>query len=217
MGADRSRRLLLVDADALLRALLETHLLAAGFEVQSCSTPDEAKLIAERFRPTIFVGDVNLRSGQTGIDLAHELHRRSHLSAIVFLTHVSEPRMVGLSNRSVPSNAAYLDKAQLDSPLRLVQTIGASMKNSTRAEFRDDLRHHKTFQRISMSQIDALRLVAQGFSNAEIAERRGTSLRAVENLISRTYVAVGIERSPAVNERVQAARLYMRYAGAEGR
>jgi DNA-binding NarL/FixJ family response regulator len=42
---------------------------------------------------------------------------------------------------------------------------------------------------ITSSQADILRMIADGLSNLAIAEARGITLRAVEALIQRTFVA----------------------------
>mgnify|MGYP006273810779 CR=1 FL=1 len=213
MPADRSNRVLLLEDEAVLCGLLAEHLRGQGYDVQACGTAAEATAIAERFKPTILVFDIELGSGPAGIDVAHALMRRMKIQALVFLTNLPEPRVAGLSNRSIPPNAAYLHKSRLTSPNVIHEAIEASLKRATKSAFRDDLRPQHRLAGMSGAQLDVLRMVALGFSNAEIAERRGTTLRAVENLMSRTYQAAGIERTAAMSERVQAARLFIQEAG----
>jgi len=61
--------------------------------------------------------------------------------------------------------------------------------------------------------LDTLRLIAEGWSNAEIAKQRGSSMRAVEKAVARTFDALGLNRTPNVNPRVAAATLYARTFG----
>jgi DNA-binding NarL/FixJ family response regulator len=50
--------------------------------------------------------------------------------------------------------------------------------------------------------------MAQGFSNQAIADKRGTSLRAVEALINRTYQALNLKENDSINLRVEAVKLW---------
>ena len=78
---------------------------------------------------------------------------------------------------------------------------------------RDDLDPDRPLAGLSRSQIGVLRAIAMGYSNAEIAERRGTSIRAVEHLIGRTFQAVGIDSASSTNSRTTAALAYVKSAG----
>lgn len=61
---------------------------------------------------------------------------------------------------------------------------------------------------ISHSQGEILRLIAEGYSNLGIAEVRGTTLRATESLVHRTFAALGIEQDKRMNARVLAVRIW---------
>ena len=50
--------------------------------------------------------------------------------------------------------------------------------------------------------------MAQGLSNAGIAEHRRTTLRAAEALVQRTVHALGIESDSLTNSRVMAVSLW---------
>jgi DNA-binding NarL/FixJ family response regulator len=61
---------------------------------------------------------------------------------------------------------------------------------------------------ITASQAEILRMIADGLSNASIAEARGITLRAAEALIQRTFAALGVNGDPSVNPRVVAVRMW---------
>lgn len=61
---------------------------------------------------------------------------------------------------------------------------------------------------LSQAQAEILHLMAEGYSNAGIAERRGTSMRAAESLVQRTMQAMGIEADSQLNSRVRAVRMW---------
>jgi len=50
----------------------------------------------------------------------------------------------------------------------------------------------------------------------ESAERRGSTVGAVEHILNRIFVALGLETDPAVNMRVTAARMFIEWAGRPG-
>ena len=57
-------------------------------------------------------------------------------------------------------------------------------------------------------QGEILRLIAEGYSNQGIAEIRGTSIRATESLVHRTFAALGLGQDKRMSPRVQAARMW---------
>jgi DNA-binding NarL/FixJ family response regulator len=61
---------------------------------------------------------------------------------------------------------------------------------------------------ITSSQAEILRLLADGLSNASIAEARGISLRSTEALIQRTFIALGVNNDPSINSRVVAVKMW---------
>ena len=61
---------------------------------------------------------------------------------------------------------------------------------------------------LSNTQAELLKLVSQGLSNQAIADKRGTSLRAVEALINRTYQALKLSENDSINLRVEAVKLW---------
>jgi DNA-binding NarL/FixJ family response regulator len=61
---------------------------------------------------------------------------------------------------------------------------------------------------VSKSQAETLRLLSQGHTNQAIADLRGTSLRAAETMIQRTYKSLGLNRESKRNNRVEAVSLW---------
>ena len=65
-------------------------------------------------------------------------------------------------------------------------------------------------------QIETMRMVAEGLSNAEIAERRVVAVKSVENLIARIAKQLDIGNDGGRNQRVMITREYYRLIGAQG-
>jgi DNA-binding NarL/FixJ family response regulator len=67
---------------------------------------------------------------------------------------------------------------------------------------------------LSDIQIETLRYVANGFTNAEIGRLRFVSEKAIEQLLSRIAIALNIQPDPRKNMRVQLVNEYLRWIGA---
>ena len=61
---------------------------------------------------------------------------------------------------------------------------------------------------ISESQGEILRMIAEGYTNAAIATQLGTSLRATEALVQRTFLALGLKSHEDFNSRILAVRMW---------
>jgi DNA-binding NarL/FixJ family response regulator len=207
-----NRKVLVVEDDALLRSLIVSKLKADGFVVQATDSAATARKIADDFDPDVALLDIELGNGPTGIDLALILRKSQPEIALVFLTHIPEPRVVGIDNRKIPKNAAYLAKDRITDPTMLSDAIDAALRGKAGRDFRDDKRDYPLAE-LSRSQLAVLQMVALGMSNSEIAKERDTTVRAVENLVKRAFEAAGIDTEAGGNPRVNAAREYIRIAG----
>jgi DNA-binding NarL/FixJ family response regulator len=206
------RKVLIVEDEPLLRSLIAANLERDGFQVEAVGSAAEARKIVKDFDPDVALLDIELGDGPTGVDLALILRRQIPAIALVFLTHIPEPRVVGIDNKKIPKNAAYLNKERIANPGVVLEAIEAALRDKVRANFRDDKKDHPLID-VSRSQLAVLQMVALGMSNTEIAKERETSVRAVENLVKRAFIAAGIDLESGGNPRVTAAREYIKVAG----
>ena len=68
-------------------------------------------------------------------------------------------------------------------------------------------------QVLTDTQLEVLKMVAEGLSSHEIAERRGVSVKSIEGIISKIHSALKLEKSKSLNQRVQLARAYFNLSG----
>jgi DNA-binding NarL/FixJ family response regulator len=205
-----SLRVLVVDDEPLVRGLLGEALTSLGHRVGLAAGAAEARAVARDLDPDVALIDLDLGPGPNGFDL--ELSLRAHHPALrtVFLTNLSSPHAVGRRSRDVPADAAYLLKSSIADSAALADAIRRTGRGEG-GSIRDDLATHGPVTGLSTAQLEVLRLVADGLSNAEIAERRGTSERAVRMLIARTFRVLGVDGTrPA--DRVRAALALLRGA-----
>ena len=203
-----NQKLLLVEDNHFMRTLISEVLEKEGFELAIATNAAEAIKWAASFDPDAAILDVELGSGPNGYDVAKILREQSPEIGLVFLTNIPEPKTIGVDNKLVPKDAAYLVKDSVGDISLLVRAIAASLRGRINPELRQDKAEHK-LSNLSRSQLDLLHMAALGLSNSEIAQRRGTTIRAVENLFKRAIEAANIEVGPGEHGRVLAVRKYI--------
>jgi DNA-binding NarL/FixJ family response regulator len=209
------RKLLLVEDEPMVAALLKETLTSAGFEIQIAHSAVQAKRIAKEFDPDIALIDINLGSGPSGVDLAFLLHKKNPGIALALLTKHPDLRTAGFENDDVPLGCGFIRKDMVTNSQLIVEALEEVIANQERV--RQDVDPNRPFGDLTSSQIDVLRLVAQGFTNQEIARRRDTSVRAVEKLLAAVFNSLGIEVNGPINPRVEAVRKFISAAGTPDR
>lgn len=202
------RRVLLVEDEAMSRSLLVEVLTSAGFDVMPAESADVATRLFHEFDPDALVCDIDLGAGPTGLDLIVSLAtRHPHLPVVVLSNYVITPDYA----HPVLSQAVYLRKRDLRDTQVLVDALEVVLR--ALPEQPSDAVTGGQLHTLTKSQLLVLRMIAEGLSNAEIAKRRDCSLRAAENMVQRTFTALGLGSDPSVNTRVAAARIYIAEAG----
>jgi len=87
------------------------------------------------------------------------------------------------------------------------------MRGAVDASMRHDRDPARPFATLTRRQIEVLRLVALGNTNAQIAEILGITTRSVGETVTRAFAALGMDDAPEGNLRVAAARRFVRVAG----
>jgi DNA-binding NarL/FixJ family response regulator len=206
------RSILIVEDDALLRELFAVALEGRGFEVETAATAADARRIFARLDPDGVVLDVDLGPGPNGFDLALVLRKLSPQVAIVFLTGMSDPRIAGAKSSALPKGVAYLRKSALNDVETLVQTVDQALRGEVTAGYRHDLEQSRPLGNLTTKQLEVLRLISAGLTNKQIAEQRGVSVKAVEDLVRRTLASLGLDSSAAGNARTSLVRAYLHAA-----
>ena len=204
-------KVMVVDDEPLVRGLLSEVLASLGYEVRSASSAAEARTVAKVFDPDVAILDIDLGSGPNGFDLELGLRHTNPQMAIVFLSNIPSSKMVGVSPKSFPKKAAYLIKSNMGDSAALAEAINRASRGDG-GSMRDDLEARHELSSLSRSQFEVVELVARGMTNEEIAQVRGTSVRAVRMIVARAYKAMGID-SPRGAGRVKAALNFLKVAG----
>jgi len=214
-----SLRIGLVEDDQLLRTALTESLRSRGLDVVfAVGDAAGALAVGEASRPDAVVVDLHLGAGPTGIDVAEALRRSSPALGVVILTSFEDPRLLR-SGAEVPDRAVYLTKEMVSDIAVLVRAVEASVATSrTRGPVR--WRRPARAQRsgvaaLTDSQLETLRFVSAGHSNAEIARMRFVTEKSVEATVTRVAKSLGVRPDASRNQRVTMARAYFRMLGAK--
>ena len=208
-------RVMLVDDDPFTRMTLVATLGSLDcVVVGDVASAREALLLAVETRPEVAVVDLDLGEGPTGLDVAHRLRELLPSIGLVVLSTYEEPRFMGFNQHPLPEDALYLVKRNVVDP----EVLGRAVRMSVDEDFREGTTRvppkDSLGVKLSDSQIDIMRLVAAGHSNAEIARRRSLTVPAVEKAGARLIKQLGLQSSADTNQRVAIAQAYYRLTGA---
>lgn len=203
-------RALVVEDDDFTRTLVANLVRSLGIDV--CATAagvNEAMRAAVELRPRLALIDLDLGEGPTGVDLAHGLRRLDPDVALVMLTSYRDPTWAGV-RLDPPRGVRWVVKSDVDDIAVLEAAVAAALERPL-ASSRDA--RGRPAAPISAPQMEILRLVAAGHTNAEIARRRSLTEDAVNKAITRLVRRLAITVGDSANTRVMLAREYHRITG----
>jgi DNA-binding NarL/FixJ family response regulator len=202
----KSIRVMLVEDEDFTRTIVSEMLNASGIEVHPVSSVADALQAIEEFDPHVVLTDLDLGHGPDGADLLTKvLEERPWTGMVVMTAHASPELAINDASR-IPEQAGYIVKSELHSIQKLISTIEESIIMP--GDFRGTVNSSEKKVTITSSQAEILRLLADGLSNASIAEARGISLRSTEALIQRTFLALGVNNDSSINPRVVAVKMW---------
>lgn len=202
-----SRRVLLVDDDDFTRMTLRAVLASLDYDVIGDSaTVVGAMDIARAQRPELAVIDLDLGEGPTGIDLAHGLRALVPGIGLVMLSSYADPRLIGRRTRPLPDGTQYLSKQGVGDASRLDDALAKALDHEEGSSSSDGMA-------LTDSQIEMMRLIAAGYSNAEIAKRMWITEDGVNRAVTRLVKQLGLQVSKEHNTRVLISRVYAELAG----
>jgi len=205
-------KVMVVEDNDFTRMSVVGALESAGVTVVgACASSQEALSLQEQRNPGVALLDLNLGPGPTGLDLAHGLRKRNPTIGIVFLTHYTDPRLIVAPGQKPPLGSQYVVKNSVSEASTLISALGQSLGPlSGKGKWPVD---SGEFVRLTGSQVETLKLLAEGHTNREIALRRSVTEKSVEKTISRVAKHLGVSESLGTNQRVSIARAYFRQFG----
>jgi len=187
----------------LLREVLE----GANYQVEAVGNVADAISKIESYDPHVVITDLNFGvSAPSGADLLQFVEKNHPWIGKVVLTSHASPNLAVPSGVVIPDGVTYLVKSEMGSISELIAAVESSISKSNIGVSKPVLENDRIV--ISSTQSEILLMLAEGYTNSAIARKRGTSLRAAETLIQRTFASLGIKSDEDFNPRVLAVRLW---------
>ena len=207
MASDFRTRVLVAEDEEFTLNLLRDILTDAKFEVKAVNSVAEAIEAVANFDPHAVISDLNVGiNAPSGADLLNYLEEEHPWIGKVILTSHASPALALPRGVTLPKNVTYMVKSELQSISSLNTAIRESIANTNTLATRPVLEQTRIV--ISSTQGEILRLMADGYTNSAIAARRGTSLRATETLVQRTFATLGLKSDDEYNPRILAVRMW---------
>jgi DNA-binding NarL/FixJ family response regulator len=199
-------------------AALKLHGINVVGEARKKST---ALNLFRSLQPNILLLDMH-KSQECSIDIAVTIRKESPTIGIVILVPCADVRLIGKQLSELPAGTLLVLKNSLNNLASLCDVI-----TSSRSFNADDpvvwvnggvTLHTRESQPLmsglSDIQVETLRYVAEGFTNAEIGRARFVSEKAIEQVLSRVAISLNIQPDHRKNMRVQLINEYMKWIGA---
>jgi len=214
----------LADDSLIVREGLE-RLLAASEEVVvvgSCGDGDSLRAAIRDLDPDVVVTDIRMppSNSDEGIQLAAELRETAPKIGVIILSQYTQAAYVMSLFESGSRGRAYLLKDRVhdrEELFRAIATVaeGGSAIDPKVVEVLVEARaraHHSPLAELTGRELEVLRAIAEGKSNAAIAAGLTLSKHAVEKHINSIFLKLGLTSSStadSVSRRVKATLLFL--------
>jgi len=183
---------------------------------------DLAGVISEtqRLAPHAVLMDIRMPPTFTmeGIQAAHAIRRSSPSTGVLILSQHDDEEYVWALFENGVAGLGYLHKVRLGDMDQLVRALhevagGGSVVDPKILDAlvrRRARRPGSALSRLTPAELDTLRLMADGCSNAAIGVGLSVSVATVEKRIAAVFSKLGLVEEPDVNRRVAAVLLFLR-------
>ncbi|WP_439564726.1 response regulator [Microcella sp.] len=207
----RQLRVVIADDDAFTLSLVSGGLEAKGFAVTAATSVAQALEAVRAVDPHAVVSDLNFGTVETGSELLQQVAEEFPWVGLVVLTSHRSPELAVANPEKIPPGAVYLVKSQLGRIDDLAEAVHRAISGQTDDDgLFDDERPDDGVPTVTAAQADVLRMLAEGASTRALAEARGTTVRAVETMLNRLFVALGLDTGENANPRVAAVTMWQR-------
>lgn len=223
MATDRLR-VVLADDSYLVREGTRRLLKSAGVDVLEAVGDADALLVAvDRLLPDAALVDVRMppTHRMEGIEAAHEIRRRhAGIGVVILSQHADEAYVVALL-RDGSAGFGYLLKERVGDRDELVRALretaaGGSVVDQTLVEALVRGRTASAtspLHELTPRELDVLREMAEGKTNAAIADALALSESSIEKYTNTIFSKLGLGEAADVHRRVTAVITFLRKRG----
>ena len=177
---------------------------------------DEAVRLAELLKPDVAILDIRMPK-INGIEAAQKIKAACPGTGIVIISAYDDTEYIVELLKDGPEGKAYLLKTSVDNIdelIRAVESVAAGRTVLDPAIVQRLARIQSTQAGSPLAQLtererEVLSLMAEGYTNAVIAERLVVEERTVENHTNSIYAKLNLTQSPGVHRRVQAVLAFV--------
>jgi DNA-binding NarL/FixJ family response regulator len=217
----RQLRIVIAEGDFLAREALSRILSEVdGVDVAAtCRDRDSLLAAIVEHRPQAIVTDIRMPPTGTdeGIQVARTLRRNGSRIGVVVLSQLAEPEHLVALLESGAAGRAYLMTDRIRDTEQLVSAIEAVVAGESVIDpvvVESLARSHLQGPRSNLTDLtprehDVLAEIAQGKSNAAVAESLHLSRRAVEKHINNVFMKLELGNPDEVSRRVKAALAFL--------
>jgi DNA-binding NarL/FixJ family response regulator len=214
-------RVVVADDSALIREGLAAMLASQpGVEFAgACADGQELDRMVQDTDPDVVVTDLRMppSGGREGIRIATRLRRSKPETGVVVLSQYVEPDYAIELMSEGTARRAYLLKDRIDDAPELVRAIravstGGSVIDPAVVEAliaAQQRQKGSPLAELTAREREILALIAEGRSNAAIAEDLVLTKRAVEKHVNSIFAKLELKEAENVSRRVKAALLYL--------
>ena len=217
-----SDRVLVIIDDPFELSSVGAALRMHGVEVVAEARKKSAAInLFRSLQPNVLLIDMH-KSQEHSVDIAHAIRKEAPGIGVVILVPCADMRLIGEDLALMPAGTLLVLKNSLSSLNALCDVISASRtfeKDAPVAWVNGGItlrnkESHSLMSSLSDIQIQTLRYVAEGFTNAEIGRLRFFSEKAIEQILSRVAIALNIQPDHRKNMRVQLVNEFHSWIGA---
>lgn len=217
------QRVLIVNDDAF-----ELSSLSAALRLHSVNIIGEAQTIPiaqnlfKSLQPDVVIIDIQF-CGEEGVTLARSLRKDKPDLGLIFMTCCPDLRLLGLKEKDIPHGSKIILKKSIADLLVIKDSIKLSITSLTTKEKMAWVDSHGSLHENAFTsvlsdftdiQIETLRLLATGLSNAEIGRTRFVSEKSVEQIVARIAQHFNFLPDRTKNLRVLITGEYFKWLGA---
>ena len=205
----------------------ELSTMAAALKMYGINVIGEARkqssamLLMRSMQPNVLLIDMH-SSNEHSIAIATAIRKESPEIGVVILVACADLRLLGEFTCNIPTGAKVVIKKSMNNVASLCDVISESRifaTESTVTWVNGNVSVHekaleKLISHLTDLQIDTLRLVANGLTNAEIGRIRFVSEKAIEQMVSRIALMLDVQPDRTKNLRVQLVGEYFKWIGA---